>query len=617
MAVSRSQQASKPLPDYRGATDCALVERFIGRPRLLGWVRFAFVIIVGFFAGRTLLQPGFLRVHDNIVNVLRVAELARCLDEGRLGCRWVANMGGGLGLPLFVYYPPFPTYVSLFFVELGLSPIDGTKFAFLAALLVAGTGMFFLARTVFGRWGGLLSATAYMLSPYAAFDIFVRGALAETWGLALLPWTFYAGAFAAKASEPRDRVKGLLAVGGTWALLLLSHLLTAITIALPYALWLLLHTKPKKAWRQWAYVACAHLFALGFAAAYVIPVLAERNFIHWDWLLGEGTPRYLGSFCSLNELVLESRDLESGCWRGRNGIPPQLGVLRSASPILLCIALAWRHTRSSGGSRTFVRYRRQVAIGLAVFTLFGVVMAHSISLPLWHGVPILAYVQFPWRFIGLATFTASAAIGGWLSLFKRRTTTVAIGGVLLGLMLWKAEPWFQPISLQIPEPELGTVEVVAGSMSGSLDYIPIEADPHLFRRTFRTLSRYTRRNKVNSTSDSAFFDHVAWGQGAIDFCVRSAAPHRVTVQSFDFPGWTARIEGKPAKLLRGDLRDDAMGRIQLALPAGHHCANLRFRRTPARAAGDATSLTSLLVAFGLLVHVYLRPKLVGYRQANM
>jgi len=131
-------------------------------------------LVAAVLAGRTLLEPGFYDSHDGLLNIHRVFELEQCVADGPLPCRWAPDMGYGYGTPLFVFYPPFSTYVSLAMRMLGASWVDAVKLSMLTSLIVGALTMFALAHRFFGPRGATMAAVLYVWAPYLAVDVFAR-----------------------------------------------------------------------------------------------------------------------------------------------------------------------------------------------------------------------------------------------------------------------------------------------------------------------------------------------------------------------------------------------------------------------------------------------------------
>jgi hypothetical protein len=72
---------------------------------------------------------------------------------------------------------------------------------------------------------------------------------------------------------------------------------------------------------------------------------------------------------------------------------------------------------------------------------------------------------------------------------------------------------------------------------------------------------------------------------------------RLLLRTFNFPGWTARVDGLPTAVLTGDT----LGEIQIDVAAGRHQVTIDFENTPIRRTGGLISLT----AAGLIVLAFL------------
>jgi hypothetical protein len=66
---------------------------------------------------------------------------------------------------------------------------------------------------------------------------------------------------------------------------------------------------------------------------------------------------------------------------------------------------------------------------------------------------------------------------------------------------------------------------------------------------------------------------------------------RLLIRTFNFPGWTATVDGKPAEIITAE----ELGDMEIALPAGKHEVQLDYRNTPTRRAASLISLSSLAV----------------------
>jgi len=71
-----------------------------------------------------LFKSGYFTHHDD-VQVIRLYELDKCIRDFQIPCRWVPDLGGLYGYPLFNYYAPLPYYFGeTFYLISGSLPIS-------------------------------------------------------------------------------------------------------------------------------------------------------------------------------------------------------------------------------------------------------------------------------------------------------------------------------------------------------------------------------------------------------------------------------------------------------------------------------------------------------------
>jgi hypothetical protein len=66
-----------------------------------------------------------------------------------------------------------------------------TKIMMGFGIILAGIFMYFFAKELFGKIGGIVAALFYIYVPYHAIDIYVRGDVSEFWAYAFIPLVFY------------------------------------------------------------------------------------------------------------------------------------------------------------------------------------------------------------------------------------------------------------------------------------------------------------------------------------------------------------------------------------------------------------------------------------------
>ena len=155
----------------------AKVKELLGNPDL--WVPLLIMIPVMW----ALLPGGLPNTADGPVHFIRSVELVHGWEDGVLVPRWAQNLGYGYGLPLFVYAPPLPYYLSAFFHSLGLSLEAAFKLMMLAGILSGGYGAYHLGRVLLGVWPGAVGAAAFVYAPIHLRETLYPGQFAPVPGL--------------------------------------------------------------------------------------------------------------------------------------------------------------------------------------------------------------------------------------------------------------------------------------------------------------------------------------------------------------------------------------------------------------------------------------------------
>ena len=140
-------------------------------------------------AAAMLTLPGALapvRLNDSFwIDWVWLDQFAEQLRHGTLYPRWLPLSHGGLGSPVFYYYPPLAFYLASIFVIAGLSVWASIVATFLAGYALSGATMYWWLKGQ--ARAPLFGALIFMIAPYHIFNFYTRGALAEFVATALLP----------------------------------------------------------------------------------------------------------------------------------------------------------------------------------------------------------------------------------------------------------------------------------------------------------------------------------------------------------------------------------------------------------------------------------------------
>ena len=223
--------------------------------------------------------------HSIRYNLVWTEQFRDMVREGVWYPRVLLHSWDGLGSPTFYFYPPLWFWIAAAIDAITLHSLAVGALitaATAAALAASGAAMWLWLRSQ-GARQPMVFAVAYMVAPYHLYDIYIRGALAEALGFAMLP-------FAALALDrvAKGRRGGVAMVAFACALLVLTHLPTAFIAAalllVPYTLF--------RAWSEeggaiiLAKSALGGLIGVGIAASYWLPLIRLAPAISLDAFTG-------------------------------------------------------------------------------------------------------------------------------------------------------------------------------------------------------------------------------------------------------------------------------------------------------------------------------------------
>lgn len=371
------------------------------------------VLIIGFslLASIDLLKYGYFPMHDDL-QMMRQLMLEKCFLDGQIPCRWVPDMGYGFGYPLFNFYPPFPYLVGSIFRALGFAFTNTARYLFILSFIVSGIGMYLFSKEFFGKVGGFVSAIFYIWAPYHALDIYVRGAMNESWALSLLPFIFLFGYKV--VTVDKDEVKKYQILFTVfYSALFLSHNLMLMIFTPFIAIWILIIMWQKNAFGRIWNLIIGGVWALGISSFFTIPALVENKF---TWIRSQltGYYDYTAHFVSIRQLLFSRYWGYGGSIFGTDdGMAFPVGHVHWIISLIALSIFVFTVIKNRLKIGAFIK-KHEFWITVFYFVLIGwltAFFAHPRSQFIWNAVPQLAFLQFPWRFLTLTTFSFSLIAG--------------------------------------------------------------------------------------------------------------------------------------------------------------------------------------------------------------
>ena len=269
-----------------------LASSSLGRTWLLGLLA-ALAISAAVWWPMTLPSFDFAPTHDGEYHLLRLFLLDHSLRAGLWYPRWLPGLFMGFGYPLFNFYAPLTYYLGAIFIRLGLDTYGALQTVTAGAVLAGTAGMYALATGLLGTAPrGLFAAAAYVLAPYPFIhNLYLRGAVPEMWGVALVPWVLWAGLQA----YGRASLAASMALTLALSALVLLHNLSALIgagLVLPWVAVLAAMDRHVAGVRS---IVAATAAALGITAFFWLPALGERGLVQFEfsWTSYEDVSKWL------------------------------------------------------------------------------------------------------------------------------------------------------------------------------------------------------------------------------------------------------------------------------------------------------------------------------------
>ncbi len=531
-------------------------------------------LLIGAFAAWPFLaRAGLPRMTDAELHVFRIAELGASLRAGNLYPRWAPDFFYGYGYPIFNYYAPLVYHLGNWLTLLHpLAAMEGAKAVFVLSFLLGAGGAYLLGREFGGQGGGVLGAAAFVFSPYVLlFDPHIRGDLAETFAVSLLPLTLWSWE---RLWQGGGRGSLIGAVSFTSAVLL-SHNLTGLTcLALVAGVslwhWLVLGQKERVGWA----ILGGGLVTL-LTAFFWLPFLAERHFIKLN-VAGEGHYDFHNHLVLFKELLAPLPPVDWGA------AAPHLP--NTAGPVILLVAVfGFIATLRRPGAKRRLFYLLAAAASLWLVS--------AASVPLWERLPGLGYYQFPWRFLGplaalLVPLVASLGKAFRPGVKRAVVLTLALLGIIMASLPGLYPPPWDGDFGDVSAVGLLSTEL-AGRWRGTTstdDFVPstVEMIPKP-QESLLDSYRHPPVDRVNrytlpEGAEVRVIPDVPWCN---HFVVNTPKKFLLRLYLFDFPGWTAYVDGAQVPITIAHPE----GFVTLSVPSGQHQVVVRFEDTPVRTLG--------------------------------
>lgn len=542
---------------------------------------------------KQLVTPGFFSVQpEDALNYTGMAEqFTNALREGVFFPIWMPMNFGGYGTPTFILYSPLAYYLIALIELFTGSIIVSMNLVKFAAFSIGGAGIFLLAREFHSDRTAFLTAAFYLLLPFHVFQIYLVESFASGVSLAWFPFIIL---FLARYHRS-GRCRHLVYAGACYAGLILSYLIHAYMFVFVMTAFVVLISIADK--KPATVLAIPAVLLLGgvLSAVHLLPFMLERQFLNTDVLITKGLINFHYHFSGTFLFPDMSKTLAPyNFWHVYHDIYVLHVTIFCCLLLLVMLAHKKDETMPSHGDNN------NVARFFLIAALITILLQFGISYFIWDNVPYFKYIHFPKRWLNITSFSVVMASA---SLFKRfeLQSKLSIAYILLMTLVYGVfvilDYRYIEIAKAFPESEL----LPSKGISSTLEHLPRGVNPDKIDYDGRRVVIVTSRGKANTTISS-------WTSAERVIETLAEEPLAVRVRTFNFPGWTAYLDGE-----RTPIREEKGTKaILVDVPRGKHMLKLVFEDTPVRFYGKIISAVSLMSILAFMMF-----DLFKYRKAPL
>ena len=550
--------------------------------RVLAALAVATAIVAPFYLARRSAQPSpnhtliVPNTHDMAQHLAVMEQFDKVLRTGTLYPRWLPDFNNGYGLAWTNFYPPGLYYVTSL-VNAAVNNWMYTMFVVsLLGLAASGLSFYLLSRLFYGQLASAVAALIYMAAPYHTLDLYWRGAVPELMGFVLVPAIVY---FAFKLGTCGN-ARYFAGLGFFHGIYIVTHFPVAYLMTYVLAFYAVSRAVRERDWKIAVRIGLGIAIALVLGSIYWVPAALEANQV------AEQFSRIYPYDKSYVTLLPGGDDF---------GHVLNVSFIAQAVTLIVTIWLLYSVRRSEsvvpGGSvdhdpmpaaAQWTCTRQWVL--MAVATTF---MCTSFSIYISRLIPKIDAVSFAWRWLVIATFFTSLVVAAAIDRLRKpgvlslRMSWVYRGALIAALGL---SVWFTIGSVIIPT--RSRVNLIRPQNFLESGFMPAGATPP---------QQLPPGPLATIQPPSGAVQVVRWEPLHREVRVDSAQPAILKLKTYNFVGWTARVDGEPAQ-----LSSDTNGAQIMNLPAGEHTVEVFFASTPSRTFGGALTGAGFLLICGLM-----------------
>ena len=519
------------------------------------------------------------------------------IGRGNFFPGWLAESNHGFGDPRFRFYPPL-LYYALCLSRFVTGDWYSAALAVYTLLSIAGPlGVYLWTRRSLSRRTAALAGALFAFVPYHAAQFFQASLLAEYAATALLPYAFL---FVEKLTTATDerlsaKLSAVAGLGAFYALIVTTHLPSTVIGSFSLGLYALLSTDWKADKR--ALFFCAAGVALGLVAS------------AWFWLRMMPELGWIQAGEKVSSEYYDYRHNFVFSPFAPANLNTFYGSLVAALTIgfLLPSVIIWRRLFAENGepeagaaAAPIVRRRLIAALCVALGALL---MTTDLSRPVWAVVPKLKDVQFPYRWLAVASVMICPLVALSLTHWRQRMRERNFRAVHFVVLLLFAGALGWTIADLMLDAEFFSrarfnqrVEQARGGRSFN-DWLP--------RGAAELKDVFPLDGQIDANGRAVSI--LEWQTHRRVFTVAEGQRAAARLRAYDYPLWRAfrLAEGRRIELETSPAPD---GTLLVALPAGSATIEVVFTEPPRVQFSRYLSALGWTIVFALLIIGFIKSK---------
>ena len=510
----------------------------------------SFLVVVPFFF------LGIPSGHDFEFHLNSWMDVVGQWRQGIIYPRWAALAHYGYGEARFIFYPPASWLLgAVLGVLLPWKVVPGV-FIWLV-LTLSGCSMFALARRQLTRRDAVFAAVAYAANPYYIVIVYWRSAYAELLAGALVPLLFLC-ILEIQQADKKAILRLSLVIGAADLTNVPAFIMVSYSLALLTVIFAIQRRSPKVL----LHVVVAVLIGAGLSAFYLFPAFYEQKWINIAQVLSPGVrPQDNFLFTTIAD-------------PDHNRFNRLISLIASSQLIVLIVPafVAWR------------RKERPPQRMLVIWAVAASFLMFSLSSPFWSHLPVLKFVQLPWRWLLCINVALVLLISISRKSWPFRAAAFLLMFGVVGYASVRIQPPWWDHSRDIAT--LLTAHKTGAGYEGVDEYVPAGADAYNTKPDAPPAS-------LNSGAQPAV-RVKEWGAEEKSFVVDTSHADVLLLKVFNYPAWHAEINGRK---IRTETQEDT-GQMMIPVQAGENKVQITFVHTWDRIGG---AILSSITVLGLLL----------------